>query len=99
ERAVLLGKARTGQAINRRRDLRHLVFRDARRTPELARLVRVEFTDDEPIGALQSVYVLARVRADHHAVHAEGEETFDLALIHVVPQLRPRVFAINLGQV
>ncbi len=99
ERPILLGEARARQAIDRRRDLLHVVRARAGRAPELARLVGIDLADDEPVGLLQRVDVLARIRPDLHTVHAEREDALDVACVHLVPDLRPGVIAIDLRQV
>src|ERR1022692_4493154 len=53
---ILLGEASSGQAIDRRIDLLHLLGRGARRLPEGAGLVGVDFADrsEEHTSELQS---------------------------------------------
>src|SRR5262245_56062362 len=99
ERPILLSEARAGQAINGRVDLLYLFGWDAGRAPELARLVRIEFADDQPVSLFERLDVLPRIRSDHYAVHAEGEDPLDVALIHVIPDFDPRILTINLRQV
>src|SRR5262249_22979622 len=96
ERAVLLGKARSGKPVDRGRDLLHLFRGDARRLPELARLIRVDLADDQPVRFLERIDILLGIRTDGDAVHAEREEAFYLAGEHVVPDLRPGVLAVGL---
>ncbi len=97
--AVLLGEARARQAIDRGVDLLHLLRRGARRLPEGAGLVGIDFADHQEVGFLQGVDVLLGIGPDHDAVHAEGEESLHLAFVHVVPVLHPGILAIDLGQI
>ena len=97
--AVFLGEARARQPVDGGVDLLHLLRRGARRLPEGAGLVGIDFADHQEVGLLQGVDVLLGVGADHDPVHAEGEEAFHLAFVHVVPVLDPGVLAIDLGQV
>ena len=99
ERAVLLRKARAGQPVDRGLDALHLLRSDTRRFPKLARLVRIDLAYHQPICLLERLDILLGVRADHHAVHPEGEEALDAALVHVVPNLSPGVIAVGLGKI
>ncbi len=62
EAPVLLRKPGARQTIDRRLDLLHLVRRRAGRPPELARLVRIDFADHQPVGLLQCLDVLSAYR-------------------------------------
>ena len=97
EGAVFFGKARAWQAVDRGLDLLHLALRDARRLPEFAGFVGVNFSDHQPIGFLQGFDILVRIGANGHAVHAEREQPLDVAAVHVVPDVGPGVVAVDLG--
>ncbi len=99
EGAVFFGESRAGQAIHLGLDVLHLLRRDAGRLPEAAGLVGIDFADHQPVGFLQRVDVLLRIRPDGNAVHAERDQAFHLAAIHVVPDVRPGIFAIHFGQI
>src|SRR5205085_9724510 len=96
ESAVLLCEACAWQPIDGSMNVLHLVFRDPRRLPEIACFFRIEIANDKEVGLLQSLDVLARVWTDGDAVHAKGEQAFNLAGVHLVPHLGPGKLAINL---
>ena len=87
--AVFFGKARAGQAIDRGVDLLLFFGCNSRRSPEFAGLIRINFAHHQPVGLLQCIDVLVRVRTDHYAVHSEGQHALDLAVVHVVPDVGP----------
>ena len=77
----------------------HVLRGDAGRFPELAGLVRIDFADHQPVGLLQGVDILLRVRTDGDSVHAEREHALDGAAVHVVPDFGPGVLAFELRQI
>jgi hypothetical protein len=98
KRPILLRESRAGQLIHRGVDLLHFLRCRARRLPEGAGLVGIDFAHHQEVGLLQRVDVLLRIRTDHHPVHAEGEDAFHFAFVHVVPVLDPGIVAVHLRQ-
>src|SRR5207253_11096231 len=99
EGAVLFRESRTRQAVDDCVDVFHIVFGDSGSSPEFAGLVREDFAYHEPIGFLQSRDILFGAWTDRHTVHSEGEQTFDLSVVHSIPHLYPRVAAIDFGKI
>ena len=99
ERAVFLRESRPRQTIYLSRNVLHIRGGNARRFPKLAGLVGINVAHREPVGLLQGLDHLLRIRPDGDRVHAERHHAFHLALVHVVPDMRPRVFAVHFGQV
>ena len=97
--AVFFRKARAWQPVHGRIDSPLLVGRDSRGPPELAGFILINFAHDQPIGLLQRVDIFIRVRADHHAVHSERQHALHFAVVHIVPDMRPRIIAIRFRQV
>ena len=99
ERAVFFREACSRQAVHGGVDLLHVVRGDAGGAPEFAGLVGINFANHQPVGFFQGVDILIRIGADHDAVHAEGEDAFDLALVHVIPDIHPGMIAVDLRQI
>ena len=99
ERSILLRESGARQAVDGRLNLVHLLGSRARRAPELAGFIGINLPHHEPVRLFQRLDVLPRVRSDLYSVHAEGEHPFHAALVHVVPNLGPRVAAIDLRQI
>ncbi len=99
EGTVLFSKARARQTVHGRLNLLHFIGGDPGRPPKFACFVGIDFADDQPVRFLQGIDVFLRIRTDGHAVHAKGEHAFDDAVVHIVPELHPRVVAVYLGQI
>src|SRR5258705_422484 len=77
EGTVFLSETSAGETVDGRVDFLHVLGSNTGGTPELAGLVGIDFADHQPVGLLQCVDILVRIRTDHHAIHAEGEDSLN----------------------